>query len=608
MKVSHKLQDAHKEPLNDENGSVTPKLPTYSFEFFVPKTSQGVQNLYDRMDRMYDLGPQFIDITWNAGGRLSNLTCEMVSTAQSALGLETCMHLTCTRMPRKMVDDALKDAYAAGCQNILALRGDPPQQGGEFEAGEDGFSYAKDLIRYIRQQYGDYFDIGVAAYPEGHPEEPDSDVLIPYLKEKIDAGGTFVVTQMFYDADNFVRWAEKCRAAGIHCPLIPGIMPISTYASFLRRANWCEINIPTNFMAKLDPIKNDDAAVREAGTELVAEMCKKMIDSGYVKHLHFYTMNLEKSTIMVLERLKLLENTPTATPKLVNSNRQNPPLPWRQSLGLGRKEESVRPIFWKNRKQSYVTRTQDWDEFPNGRWGDSRSPAFGDLEKYGVLFKQTPEKAIELWGHPEGIADLGKLFVSYVDGGVKSLPWSDAPISDEILPIKGHLLDLNRRGFLTVNSQPAINGLKSNHPVHGWGPPNGYVYQKAYLEIFIAPHVVNKLIEAIEQDPEITYYLVNNAGDLKTNTPVDGPNAVTWGIYPGQEVLQPTVVERISFLAWKDEAYRLGSEWAHCYEQDSPTRKLIEEVVDKWYLINIVHNDFQNPDAIFNVFKGIESF
>ncbi|KAA8911961.1 hypothetical protein TRICI_003647 [Trichomonascus ciferrii] len=598
MKVSQKLQEAHKEG----------NAPTYSFEFFVPKTSQGVQNLYDRMDRMYDLGPQFIDITWNAGGRLSNLTCEMVSTAQSALGLETCMHLTCTRMPRKMVDDALKDAYAAGCQNILALRGDPPQQGGEWEAGEDGFSYAKDLIRYIRQQYGDYFDIGVAAYPEGHPEEPDADKLIPYLKEKIDAGGTFVVTQMFYDAENFIKWCDKCRAAGINVPLIPGIMPISTYASFLRRANWCEINIPQNFMDRLEPIKGDDAAVRQAGTELVADMCQKMLDSGHVKHLHFYTMNLERATIMVLEQLKLLENTPTATPKLVNSNRQNPPLPWRQSLGLGRKEETVRPIFWKNRKQSYVSRTQDWDEFPNGRWGDSRSPAFGDLEKYGVLFKQTPEKARELWGHPESIADLGKLFATYIDGNVKSLPWSDAPISDEILPIKGHLLDLNRRGFLTVNSQPAINGLKSSHPVHGWGPANGYVYQKAYLELFVSPKVIDQIIDAVEKDGNLTYYVTNNAGDLKTNSPVDGPNAVTWGIFPGQEVIQPTVVERISFLAWKDEAYRLGAEWANCFDTDTSSRKLINELVDSWYLINIVHNDFQNPDAIFDVFKGIENF
>lgn len=589
MKVSKKLEAAHSEDKGPTNA-------TFSFEFFVPKTSQGVQNLYDRMDRMYGLNPQFIDITWNAGGRLSNLTCEMVSTAQSAIGLETCMHLTCTRMPKQLVENALRDAYNAGCQNILALRGDPPAEG-DWTPTEGGFAYAKDLVKYIRDSYGDYFDIGVAGYPEGHPEEPNPDVLIPYLKEKVDAGATFVITQMFYDADNFIEWVRKCRAAGINVPIIPGIMPISTYASFMRRANWCEIKIPQPFLDALEPIKGDDMAVRQKGTELVAQMCQKLLDSKLIHHLHFYTMNLEKATVMVLEHLNLLPTREGPAP--------NRPLPWRQSLGLGRKEETVRPIFWKNRKQSYVFRTQDWDEFPNGRWGDSRSPAFGDLETYGVLFRQTKDKALELWGKPESLKDLSILFENYIRGKIKALPWSDQAISEEVEPIKNCLIDLNHRGFLTVNSQPAVNGVRSNHPVHGWGPSNGYVYQKAYVEIFVPPDMIDDVLKGIERDPEITYYAVNNRGNLKSNSPVDGPNAVTWGIYPGKEVIQPTVVEKISFLAWKDEAFRLGEEWANCFEPDSASRALVKGMVDSWYLVNIVHNDFQNPEAIFHVFDGL---
>lgn len=605
MKVSERLQIAHNAG-QKRDGLLSPACPTYSFEFFVPKTSQGVQNLYDRMDRMYDLAPQFIDITWNAGGRLSNLTVEMVHTSQSIIGLDTCMHLTCTGMPKEMVKNALKDAYNAGCQNILALRGDPPHSSStdgssgsaEWTPTEGGFSYAKDLVKYIRDNYGDYFDIGVAGYPEGHPEESNPDKLIPYLKEKVDAGASFIITQMFYDVDNFLTWVKNCRQAGINVPIIPGIMPISTYASFIRRANWCEINVPQVFLDKLEPIKGDDVLVRQVGTELVAEMCQKMINGG-INHLHFYTMNLEKATVMVLDQLGLLNNE-VSTPPLKQ-------LPWRQSLALGRKEETVRPIFWKNRKASYVNRTADWDEFPNGRWGDSRSPAYGDLETYGVLMKQSSSKAMELWGNPDCIQSLGQLFSRYIKGELKSLPWSDEPISNEIDSIKEQLIDLNERGILTINSQPAVNGVKSNHPVHGWGPNNGYVYQKAYLEVLVPPTILDAILESLKKDEDITYYCVNNAGHLTTNSPIDGPNAVTWGIYPGKEVIQPTIVEKISFLAWKDEAFRLGSEWVHCFEQNSSSRKLVGEIVDSWYLLNIVHNDFQNPLAIFKVFDGISA-
>lgn len=259
--------------------------PSISFEFFPPKTAQGVQNLYDRMDRMHGLGPAFVDITWGAGGRLSELTCEMVNVAQSVYGLETCMHLTCTDMPKEKVDSALENAYKAGCTNILALRGDPPRDKEKWEVVEGGFRYAKDLVKYIRERYGNHFDIGVAGYPEGLDDQTDLDLLIQHLKEKVDAGGTFVITQMFYDADHFLVWVKKCRDAGIHAPIIPGIMPVQTYASFIRRSNWTKIRIPPDWLEALEPVKNDDAAVREVGKSLVAGMCRKLI-SGGISHLH----------------------------------------------------------------------------------------------------------------------------------------------------------------------------------------------------------------------------------------------------------------------------------------------------------------------------------
>jgi methylenetetrahydrofolate reductase (NADPH) len=570
--------------------------PTFSFEFFPPKTAQGVQNLYDRMDRMHGFGPQFIDITWGAGGRHSKLTTEMVKVAQTVYGLETLMHLTCTDMERSKLDEALNDAYQAGCTNILALRGDPPREREKWEATEGGFRYAKDLVKYIRDRYGNHFDIGVAAYSEGCDDNDNVDELIDHLKEKVDAGATFVVTQMFYDTDIFLDWVAKVRAKGIDVPIVPGIMPIHTHAAFLRRANWTRCNVPPKWTEALEPIKNDDVQVREVGSELVAEMCRKLVDAG-ILHLHFYTMNLAQATRMVLEELELLPDVESPLEK---------PLPWRPSLGLNRREENVRPIFWRNRNRSYVARTQDWDEFPNGRWGDSRSPAFGELDSYGVGLKGTNEQNIKLWGTPTSVQDISDLFVRYMQGDLESLPWSEQAITDEANAIQQNLIDLNRRGFLTINSQPAVNGAKSSDPTFGWGPRNGYVYQKSYLEVLVSPEYISEIITRIERDPEFTYYAVNKTGDLKTNAPSEGPNAVTWGVFPGKEIVQPTIVETVSFLAWKDEFYRLGQDWANCHASTSPARYVIGDLIDTWYLLNIVHNDFHVTSGIFPIFDGLK--
>ncbi|KMU73725.1 methylenetetrahydrofolate reductase 2 [Coccidioides immitis RMSCC 3703] len=507
--------------------------PSISFEFFPPKTAQGVQNLYDRMDRMHGLGPAFIDITWGAGGRLSDLTCEMVNVAQSVYGLETCMHLTCTDMPREKVDWALQCAHKAGCTNILALRGDPPREKESWAPTEGGFRYAKDLVKYIREKYGNHFDIGVAGYPEGCEDEEDPETLMKHLKEKVDAGGTFIITQMFYDVDIFLDWVKRCRENGIQVPILPGIMPISTYASFLRRSNWVKCKVPESWMEALEPVKNDDAAVKQIGKKLVANMCQKILDSG-IRHC---TTPLQK------------------------------PLPWRQSLGLGRRDEDVRPIFWRHRHQSYVLN-------------------------------------IKLWGEPKSIKDLSAIFIRFLEGGLDRLPWSESPITEETDDIKHDLIDLNNRGFLTINSQPAVNGMSSSHPVYGWGPKNGYVYQKAYLELLIPPEVIGEVIRRIEKNPDLTYYAINKNGELKTNTS-DSPNAVTWGIFASKEVIQPTIVETVSFLAWKDEAFRLGDDWAKCHDARSPSRQLIQRVMDEWYLVNIVNNDFHKTHDIFNLFNDI---
>lgn len=201
--------------------------------------------------------------------------------------------------------------------------------------------------------------------------------------------------------------------------------------------------------------------------------------------------------------------------------------------------------------------------------------------------KGTNEQNINLWGKPKSVKDVADIFIRFLQKDLKSLPWSETPITSESEEIQSELIDLNRRGLLTITSQPSVDGVKSTHPVHGWGPSGGYVYQKAYLEILISPQLMPELISRMTKEPDVTFYAVNKDGDLRTNSPSDGPNAVTWGVFPGKEIVQPTIVETVSFLAWKDEAFRFGTDWALCHPPQSPSRELISHIMNTWYLVNI---------------------
>ncbi|KAL4065907.1 methylenetetrahydrofolate reductase-domain-containing protein [Scleroderma citrinum] len=589
MKISKKIEQAQKE------GKIW-----WSFEYFPPRTAQGLQNLLDRIERMRALGPEFIDITWNAGGRTSELTSEMVRLCQGVLGIETCMHLTCTNMPEEKVDIALREAKKHGCRNILALRGDPPQGKDEWEAVEGGFVHGIDLVQHVHKHYDDYFDIAVAGFPQNMLLPPEECALeIQYLKEKIETGVDFIFTQMFYEVDIFIDWVKAVRAAGITVPIVPGIAPIQTWNGFLKATSLAKTKIPQSFMDALEPHKNDDEKVREIGTKLVADMCRQILDADLgIRGLHFYTMNLEKGTKMLLQELNLVPRVETVKP-----------LPWRQSLTPNRRQENIRPIFWANRAQSYLSRTENWDEFPNGRFGDSRSPAYGELDGYGVSLKQTKEEALKLWGEPKTFSDITTLFGRFCNKKLSALPWSDQPVSGETSAIASELTKINKMGFLTINSQPAVNGARSDDAMFGWGPSNGFVYQKAYLEFFVKGELLEMLLSEIETNSFMTYYVINKQGDLRTNSHSEGPNAVTWGVFPGKEIIQPTIVEAISFMAWKDEAYELGVKWANVYEAGSPSRQLIMDVMNNSYLVNIVHNDFKDPKAIFvPFFKAGEKY
>jgi methylenetetrahydrofolate reductase (NADPH) len=230
-------------------------------------------------------------------------------------------HLPSTRAILTNRPSHSQEAKAHGCRNILALRGDPPAGKDEWEAIEGGFVHGIDLIRHIRRHYGDYFDIAIAGFPQQMllpPEELEQEMI--WLKEKIDVGCAFIFTQMFYDVEIFIKWVHCVREHGITIPIIPGIAPIQTWNGFMRATSLAKTIIPQSYMDVLEPVKNNDEQVRKLGTKLVAEMCRKILAEPLgIQGLHFYTMNLEKGTKMLLEELNLVPRVETIKP-----------LPWRQ--------------------------------------------------------------------------------------------------------------------------------------------------------------------------------------------------------------------------------------------------------------------------------------
>lgn len=573
----------------------------YSFEFFPPKTVAGVVNLYNRIDFMAAMEPLFVDITWGTGGGRSSsglLTLEIAKTVQQFSAAEVMMHLTCTNLSVTQILEILELTKQAGIRNILALRGDPPRGAETWEPCDNGLCHAVDLVRLIRQHYGDHFCIGVAGYPEGHVASKDLDLDVKHLAEKVAAGADFVLTQQFHSVDRYFTWLDKCEAAGITCPIIPGIMAIQNYNSFKRMTAFCKTYVPDEIHDQLEPIKHDDARVKAYGIQLAAEMCRTLLDSGRVPGLHFYTLNLQRSVCAILEKLGFI-GQPEGS------------LPWKQSQVSRRQNEDVRPIFWSNRPQSYLSRTHTWDEFPNGRWGDNRSPAFGDLSDYHGLSLRTgrPSDRAGLWGKtlPQGVRSVNEVFANFLLGKVPRLPWCETAPQAETHLIQDSLVRMNRYGFLSINSQPRVNGAPSSDPAVGWGGPDGYVYQKAYLEFFTSPENLHRLMDLLPKHPSLGLNALNSQGHRVTNLSGSGHSvtAVTWGVFPDKEIIQPTVVDSESFQVWKDEAFLLWRvQWQSIFPCNSESWSAIQHIHDAYYLVSLVDNNFVSGN-IFAIFEEL---
>ncbi|KAG5353107.1 hypothetical protein C0989_010311 [Termitomyces sp. Mn162] len=504
---------------------ITPN-PFFTFEFFPPRTDQGFENLISRISRLCILNPLAVSITWGAGGSTRERSLELTSLTQLEYGVDTVLHITCTNMERGSVNDALQAAKANKIQNILALRGDPPRGKEEWIPIDPNFQHAIDLVKFVRStpEFSGHFCVGVAAYPDGHPDSHlDPDTELNYLKEKVDAGADFIVTQLFYDVDRFLEWVKMVRAKGITVPIIPGIMPIQTYSSFLRLVKLCGIRVPQYVMDALAPISHDDQLVKDYGIKLAAEMIERITKQNVVPCFHFCTLNLEKSVQRVLEILGWTGTTSPLHNRLIAETAGNVIHPPASVDGT---EFMVTPITATNTAafglaslpaseteagRGELNNAASWDEFPNGRFGDYKSPAFGDQDRWGGPAMRNDE--VSQWRHPKTLDDLTQLFLDHLHSRIATTPFSQTALSPESILILGHLEKLTKRGWWTVGSQPAVDSASSADEVFGWGPRSGYVFQKGFVEFFCTVEDVDAIERRVEERGEGWVHWF--AGDVK---------------------------------------------------------------------------------------------
>jgi methylenetetrahydrofolate reductase (NADPH) len=276
----------------------TPGHPTVSFEFFPPKDEAGETQLMTAVSELTPLRPHFVSITRTGGG--TQQTVGLTERVQNELGMRAMSHLTCAGHTREEMGDFLDDLWKHGIRNVLALRGDPPAGQTMFEATEGGFEYASDLTAYARARHD--FCIGVAGYPESHPQAANPTRDLENLKRKIDAGGDFVITQLFFNNDDFYRWRDGARGLGIDVPIVAGIMPILGVSQIKRFVGMCGAKIPDPLLRQLESLESDPLAVHAAGVEYSIRQCEDLAANG-VDGLHFYTLNRSKATVLICQAL-----------------------------------------------------------------------------------------------------------------------------------------------------------------------------------------------------------------------------------------------------------------------------------------------------------------
>jgi methylenetetrahydrofolate reductase (NADPH) len=291
------------------------KRPVFSFEFFPPKTEAGEVVLWKSLEQLAKLRPDYVSVTYGAGGSTRSRTIELVGRIKRELGIEAMAHLTCVGSTRDEIAEILDRLGELGIENVLALRGDPPKGADRFEAVAGGFSHGTELVAFIRERYGDQFCVGAACYPEVHPEAASAEADMDHLVEKVNAGVDFLVSQLFFDNGSFAGFCERAQAAGIEVPIVAGIMPVTNVKQIQRFATMCGASFPERFAEHLHTIEDDPQEVFWAGVQYAAHQCRQLLEPTRedvfgdtplgVPGIHFYTLNKSPASRAIFEILQL---------------------------------------------------------------------------------------------------------------------------------------------------------------------------------------------------------------------------------------------------------------------------------------------------------------
>jgi len=277
--------------------------PVFSFEFFPPRTDDGERNLRDALATLRAMEPDFVSVTYGAAGSTRNRTLEVTKWLKQELQIEAMAHLSCVGATRRELRAILGELDEAGIENVLALRGDPPRGENRWMPHPGGLRYSTDLVALIRSGYG--FSVGAACFPEVHPEAPDMAHDLRYLREKVRAGASFLITQLFFDNELYFRFVDEARAVGIDVPLIPGIMPITDLKQIKTITGLCGADSPDLLLEQLEQRGSDPGGVLELGVSYATLQCAELLARG-APGIHFYTLNRSPATSAILSALRLL--------------------------------------------------------------------------------------------------------------------------------------------------------------------------------------------------------------------------------------------------------------------------------------------------------------
>jgi len=273
--------------------------PTLSVEFFPPKSQEGVEALVESASQVASRKPDFVSVTYGAGGSTRDLSASVSERMKNEVGLQVMPHLTCVGSTKEELASILDGFHLDGYRNIMALRGDPPKGQEAFVRTEGGFSHASDLVAFIKSRHPDIC-LGIAGYPEKHPEAPSLDSDLDALKIKADAGGSFITTQLFFDNSVFYRYMEKVRSRGILLPIVPGIMPVLSLKQIKRITQLCQSRLPESLENQLSQVESDPEAVQRIGVEWASAQIKDLLSNG-IPGIHIYALNKANSAIELID-------------------------------------------------------------------------------------------------------------------------------------------------------------------------------------------------------------------------------------------------------------------------------------------------------------------